>query len=170
MSVQRPRFLHSFAALVLTSCCALLAHAQTQSLLDLASFPRSTLDVKRASGTTEHFSVWVASTPERQAQGLMFVRDLPAGEGMIFIHEPPRKASMWMKNTYIPLDMLFVGPDGRIVKIAAETRPHSLDTISSGESVKAVIEIGGGEAKRLRIAVGDRVQWPDVLATAKPML
>jgi uncharacterized membrane protein (UPF0127 family) len=140
--------------LVLTlAACA--ASGQVPSLEELTSFPRGALEIA-ARGGKQRFEVWIADTPSRQAQGLMFVTDLPADRGMVFIHEPPRVASMWMKNTYIELDMLFVARD-RIVKIAASTRPHSLETIPSGVPVGAVIELRGGEAARRGIAVGDRV-------------
>ena len=142
-------------------CVALLAAitcAAQAMLEDLDKFPRTVVEIR--NGPKRHrFDVWVADTPARQAQGLMFVRDLPADQGMLFIHREPRVASMWMKNTYIELDMLFIAPDGRIVKIAERTTPHSLETISSGVPVGAVLEIKGGEAMRLGLRPGDRVLW-----------
>jgi uncharacterized membrane protein (UPF0127 family) len=138
---------------VMLAACA--AGAQVPSLEELAKFPRAAVEIAARSGK-QHFDVWIADTPSRQAQGLMYVTDLPADRGMVFIHEPPRVAGMWMKNTYIELDMLFVAR-GRIVKIAARTRPHSLETIPSDVPVGAVIELRGGEAARRGIAVGDRV-------------
>ena len=90
----------------------------------------------------------------------MFVRDLPAGRGMLFLEHDARATSFWMKNTYIELDMLFIGPDHRIVKIAARTPPLSLDTINSDAPVIAVLEIKGGEAQRRGIHAGDLVSWP----------
>ncbi len=134
------------------------ARAQSMPLENLDHFPRTTLIVQ-APGHPCRFKVWIADTPARQIQGLMFVRDLPAGEGMLFPLAPPRVATFWMANTYIPLDMLFVAPDGRIEKIKAEARPFSLKTISSGAPVEAVIEIRGGEARKLGLAVGQRVRW-----------
>jgi uncharacterized membrane protein (UPF0127 family) len=101
----------------------------------------------------------VADTPPRQSQGLMFVEKLEPGTGMLFLYPgPPRPLGMWMKNTLIPLDMLFISKDGRIARIARSTRPHSLETISSLMPASAVLEIGGGEAQRLGIEVGDRVE------------
>ena len=134
------------------------ASAQPVRLESLAHFPRTTLTID-AGGHVCRFRVWIADTPDRQAQGLMFVRDLPPTEGMLFPMHPPQVAKFWMENTYIPLDMLFVAPDGRIEKIAAEAKPFSLQTISSGAPVKAVIEIKGGEAQKLGITVGARVSW-----------
>ena len=92
----------------------------------------------------------------------MFVRDLPATEGMLFPEGSPQVAHFWMKNTYIPLDMVFVGKDGRIVKIIPNARPFSLDVLSSDVPVIAVLEIRGGEARELGMGVGDRVRWQKV--------
>ena len=125
---------------------------------ELSSFPRSELSIVRGDGASRHtFRIWIADTGERQMQGLMFVRDLPADQGMLFIHDRPRVASMWMKNTFIPLDMLFIDARGRIVTIHENTTPHSLDTLSSGRPVLGVLELRGGEVARRGIRTGDRV-------------
>ncbi len=134
------------------------ARAQTMPIQNLRHFPRTVLIVQ-APGHPCRFKVWIANSRARQAQGLMFVRDLPADEGMLFPMHPVRVARFWMANTYIPLDMLFVAPDGRIEKITARATPFSLKTISSGAPVEAVIEIAGGEAKKLGLKVGQRVSW-----------
>ncbi len=96
------------------------------------------------------FDVWLADTPRRQAQGLMFVRSLPDLRGMLFVHESPKPISMWMKNTYIPLDMVFIDAHGRIQQIVEQTTPHSLDIVRSKEPALAVLEIAGGEAQAAR--------------------
>lgn len=138
-------------------------------IVDLATFPKGSVEV--ASGKQLHrFDAWFATTPEQQAQGLMYVTDLPAERAMIFLQAQPREMSMWMKNTYIPLDMVFIDEKGRIRKIAAMTEPHSLKTISSEGKVSAVLEIRGGEAARLGLHKGDAVTWrtgtaPTVKAT-----
>ena len=106
------------------------------------------------------FEVWLADSPRRQAQGLMFVRSLPDLRGMLFVHESPKPISMWMKNTYIPLDMVFIDARGRIQQIVEQTTPHSLDIIRSNEPALAVLEIAGGEAKRLGLHPGQRVVHP----------
>jgi uncharacterized membrane protein (UPF0127 family) len=127
-------------------------------LLELASFPRSSVRISRPDGSAAHeFRVWIADTPERQTQGLMFVRDLPASEGMLFINERPRLSGFWMRNTYIPLDMLFIDARGRIVTIHANTTPLSLQTLGSSKPVLAMLELRGGETARRGIRVGDRV-------------
>lgn len=147
------------AALLAVSLGPAAGLAQSMPIENLSHFPRTTLTIA-ADGRVDRFRVWIADTPTRQAQGLMFVRDLPADEGMIFPMRPPRVAQFWMKNTYIPLDMLFVAPGGRIEKIIADATPFSLAVLSSGVPVEAVVEIRGGEAKTLGLKVGQRVSWP----------
>lgn len=132
--------------------------AQSAPIESLTHFPRTSLDIA-AQGQRDHFEVWIADTAARQEQGLMFVRDLPPGEGMLFPEDSPQVAHFWMKNTYIPLDMVFVGEDGRIAKIIASARPFSLDVLSSDVPVIAVLELRGGEAAQLGLQAGDRVTW-----------
>jgi uncharacterized membrane protein (UPF0127 family) len=107
-----------------------------------------------------HFTVEVARTPEEQRRGLMYREALAADRGMIFPYEPPQPASFWMKNTLIPLDIIFIRADGTIARIAANTTPMSLEPIPSLEPVSAVLEIAGGRAAELGIKPGDRVSWP----------
>lgn len=153
----------AFAAGLLAGLAPAPGRAQSMALENLDHFPRATLVIE-VPGHVRRFRAWIANTPARQAQGLMFVRDLPAQEGMIFPLRPPQVAQFWMANTYIPLDMLFVAPDGRIEQITARAKPFSLRTIRSGAPVEAVIEIGGGEARRLGITVGSLVRWTPVAA------
>jgi hypothetical protein len=121
-------------------------------------FPRSTLEIRTAHGR-QSFNIRIADTGARQELGLMFETRLPADEGMLFPQTEPRIVSMWMKNTYIPLDMLFIDSRGRIVCLLANTRPQSLDILSCPKPVMAVLEIGGGEAAEHDIKVGDQVTW-----------
>jgi uncharacterized membrane protein (UPF0127 family) len=113
-----------------------------------------------SDGRTHRFIVEVARTPDQQARGLMFRRSLGADEGMIFPFEMPRPASFWMRNTLIPLDMIFIREDGTIARVAANTVPHSEESVTSGEPVASVLEIRGGRAAELGIGEGDRVSWP----------
>lgn len=114
-----------------------------------------------SSGGRRHaFMVEVARTPQEQAQGLMFRERLGANEGMVFPFPTPRPASFWMKNTLIPLDMIFVRSDGSIARIAANTVPQSLDPVGVSEPVAAVLELRGGRSAELGIVEGDRVSWP----------
>jgi uncharacterized membrane protein (UPF0127 family) len=103
--------------------------------------------------------VEVARTPAQQERGLMFRDSLPPDGGMIFPFKPPVQASFWMKNTKIPLDMIFIRGDGTISGIAYMTTPYSLEPVISGEPVVAVLEIAGGRAKQLGIEVDNKVHW-----------
>lgn len=120
---------------------------------------RVPLSITTARGTRQ-FSVEVARTEQEQARGLMFRTSLPANGGMMFPIEPPRPAAFWMKNTPLPLDIIFIRSDGTIARIAAETVPYSLDLVESGEPIAAVLEIAGGAAAAAGIAEGDKVSWP----------
>lgn len=131
------------------------APARTAAGLDLV-----TLNITDATGRRHSFRVEVARTVAEQAQGLMFRESLAPDAGMIFPFDPPRPASFWMKNTLIPLDIIFIRADGTIARIAANTIPHSLAPVESGEDVAAVLELAGGRAAALGINAGDRVSWP----------
>jgi uncharacterized membrane protein (UPF0127 family) len=106
------------------------------------------------------FSVELARTDEERGRGLMFRKELPEGRGMLFDFSPDQDVMMWMKNTYVSLDMIFIRADGRILHIAENTEPLSERTISSGGRVRGVLEVVAGTAKRLGIAPGDRVAHP----------
>lgn len=106
------------------------------------------------------FAVEMAVTPEEQSKGLMFRKELPEGQGMLFDFHREQEATFWMKNTYVPLDMIFIRGDGRIHRIAANTKPLSEALVNSGGPVRAVLEVVAGTAKKLGIAPGDRVAHP----------
>jgi uncharacterized membrane protein (UPF0127 family) len=150
--------IHWALGIVLAGALAAACMAQSMPIESLRHFPRTTLEIV-SHGHQDRFRVWIADTTARQEQGLMFVRDLPPQEGMLFPQSAPQVAHFWMKNTYIPLDMVFVGEDGRIAKIIANARPFSLAILSSDVPVIAVLEIAGGEAGKLGLTVGDRVSW-----------
>lgn len=119
----------------------------------------SPLSIK--SGDETHaFTVEMAVTPEEIQQGLMFRQELAPDAGMLFDFGMTRQASMWMKNTLIPLDMLFILEDGRVIAIARNAQPGSLRSIGPGVPVRAVLEIPGGRAKELGIEPGDKVVHP----------
>ena len=114
------------------------------------------------SGARRHrFTVEVARTPEQQEHGLMERRALAANAGMLFPFDPPRPASFWMRNTLIPLDMIFIRPDGSIARVAANAAPLSETPIAVEEPMTAVLELKGGRAAELGIRAGDRVSWTD---------
>ena len=112
-----------------------------------------------SAGKNHRFTVEVARTPEEQALGLMNRASLAPDRGMIFPLEPARQASFWMKNTLIPLDMIFVRSDGSIANIEANTVPLSLEPVYSDGEVGAVLELAGGRAAELGIKPGDKVKW-----------
>ena len=112
-----------------------------------------------SNGRTHRFTVEVARTSEEQAMGLMYRTALAPDRGMIFPFDPPRPASFWMRNTLIPLDMIFVRADGSIANIAANTVPYSEEPVPSDGPVAAVLEIAGGRAAELGIKPGDKVKW-----------
>ena len=130
--------------------------------MDLAQSPAGLEQVPLTitSGGREHrFTVEIAKTPEEQAMGLMYRNALAPDRGMIFPFDPPRPASFWMRNTLIPLDMIFVRADGSIANIAANTVPMSEEPVTSDGPVAAVFEIAGGRATELGIKPGDKVNW-----------
>jgi hypothetical protein len=126
---------------------------------DLQQFPTSELTIISATGP-HRFKVELAETPAQMTQGLMFRRSLAPDSGMLFDYKQPTVATMWMRNTLIPLDMLFVDAQGRIVNIHQRAVPQSLDIIAAAAPVRAVIELNGGTASRLSIEPGDRVVYP----------
>ncbi len=107
-----------------------------------------------------NFQVEVADEPQERAQGLMFVESMPTLSGMLFVYEAPQRASFWMRNTLIPLDMLFADETGLITRIHPEAIPGDETPIDGGNDVTAVLEINGGLAARLGIAEGDTLQHP----------
>lgn len=124
-----------------------------------STFDRSTLSIETAQGSHE-FDIELALAPDQQSQGLMFRQELAKDAGMLFFHRRERVASMWMRNTFIPLDMLFIARDGRIVHIVERTVPQSLITITAGIPVRAVLELNAGTVNRLAIKSGDRLVHP----------
>jgi uncharacterized membrane protein (UPF0127 family) len=109
---------------------------------------------------SQAITVEVARTDEERSTGLMFRRSIGEREGMLFIYDREQEITMWMKNTYIPLDMVFVKRDGVISRIETNTEPFSENIIASQGKALAVIELGGGNARKLGLRAGDRVQHP----------
>lgn len=116
-------------------------------------------------GTRHSFRTEMAIQPQDQMIGMMFRRSMAPDDAMLFDWGAPRESSMWMRNTLIPLDMLFVAADGRIHRIHERAIPLSLATIDSRGPVRATIEIQGGTSERLNLRIGDRVLHP-VFGTA----
>jgi uncharacterized membrane protein (UPF0127 family) len=142
-------------------CFLLLLPAVTlaQQPEERPQFGRDRLVIETLEGERFGFLVELALTPRQQAYGLMFQRGLRPDEGMLFLMEPPRRASFWMKNTFIPLDMLFIAEDGEVLQIAERVPPRTLESVVSDEEVRAVLEINGGMSEQLGITPGARVLY-----------
>ena len=126
---------------------------------DVRSVTRDHLVIVGTDGKRYDFAIELALTPEQQTQGLMYRRSLAADGGMLFDFHQTKSISMWMKNTFIPLDMIFITDDGTVAGIAQRAIPQSLDIISSPGPVRAVLEVNGGTADRLHLHAGDRVLY-----------
>jgi uncharacterized protein len=159
--ILRRMLLPSLAALALAGCggdafSSANGGVQRSAVSGLEVIPLTV----RSGQRTHQFRVEVARTGEEQQRGLMFRESLGPNEGMLFPFATPRPASFWMKNTLIPLDMIFIRADGSIARIAVNTVPHSLELVGVQEPVVAVLEIAGGRSVELGISEGDRVSWP----------
>jgi len=137
------------------------AAAAGDAVIPLSAFPRERIVIETRSARRHSFDAWRADTPVTRAQGLMFVREMRPDQAMFFVYEPPQRVAMWMKNTLLPLDMLFVDEAGCVAKTVRDARPGSLDTISADGQIALVVELAGGTTKALGIEPGDRVQRPD---------
>jgi len=144
-------------ALLALAVVMLWQPAAAQNLNALAQ-ARGVLEA--SGGACVLLDLWLAETPAQQRRGLMHVRELPDMRGMLFIYRREQHISMWMKNTYVPLDMLFIRADGSVARIAAGTRPLSLENIPSGEPVNRVLELKAGAVRRWGIEPGDRLLAP----------
>lgn len=147
-----------WSLLLAVPACAAQPAADFQPT-QLREFARDTLTIERRDGR-DTFRVWLAYTPTEQQQGLMWIRELPRDQGMLFVLDAPRDMDMWMKNTYVSLDMLFFDPEGRISHIHRNATPLSEDIISSRGTVAGVLELLAGEAARRGIRAGDRILLP----------
>jgi uncharacterized protein len=146
---HRPRARLLIAAVTVAALCAFSGFGARAANFE-------TLEIATKSGV-QVFSVERATTEEEKTTGLMYRKELADGKGMLFDFSPEQQVSMWMKNTYIPLDMIFIRADGRILRIAENTEPLSTKIISSGGLAKGVLEVIAGTAKKYGIAPGDRV-------------
>jgi len=145
----------AMAALTLAAACT-ADETGRQLPAELAGLPMSELRVETGSGTHE-FQVWIAADPVSRERGLMFVREMPDDHGMLFLFERAQYTSFWMKDTFLSLDLVFVGPDGRVVDIARDAKPLSLEAISSTAPVKGVLELVAGTATTIGLQRGDCV-------------
>lgn len=147
------------AAGVVLGALSVADSADGQARRSASQFATASLTIETASGPRE-FTVEVARAPGEHAQGLMFRRRLAADAGMLFVYRRVANVAMWMRNTFIPLDMLFIGADRRIAHVVERTVPMSTTTIESGGPVSSVLELNAGTVSRLGIRPGDVVSSP----------
>ena len=138
------------------SLLATVVLATTVEAQGLQTYDVEFLEIE-SEGVRHKFTVEMALTPAQQTQGLMFRQTMSGDAGMLFLYKQVRYANMWMRNTILPLDMLFIEATGRISRIVKRTVPQSLETISSRGPVLAVLELNAGTVERFGISVGDRV-------------
>ncbi|RXH09506.1 DUF192 domain-containing protein [Bradyrhizobium guangzhouense] len=141
----------------LAAALVIVGFALAGSAVRAASF--QPLEIVTKNGV-QVFSVEMATTDEEKQTGLMYRKELADGKGMLFDFNPEQEVSMWMKNTYVSLDMIFIRADGRILRIAENTEPLSTRIISSKGPARAVLEVVAGTAQKYGIRVGDRVGHP----------
>jgi uncharacterized membrane protein (UPF0127 family) len=160
MSIARS--LLAAALLYLGLAAATPAAGEDAAIRPLSSFPRERIVIETRSARRHVFEAWRADTDETRAQGLMFVKSLRPDQAMIFVYSPAQYAAMWMKNTLIPLDMLFVDGGGCVITVHKLARPGSLDDIRADGPVSLVVELAGGTVSNLGIGRGDRVTRPEI--------
>lgn len=124
-----------------------------------AAFEKDILIIEAGRHACYRFDIYLAMNNQQRARGLMYVRDLPSTTGMLFVYERPDYLSMWMKNTYIPLDIVFARTDGTVSSIVHDTEPLSLRSIAAVEAVNYVLELNAGTAARLFIDESSRLIW-----------
>ncbi len=159
MSKQIQKRAANLAALFLISCSAVMSLILSCAPEAVARMRTDRLQIEPASGEASRtLEIEVADSDQEKALGLMFRTQLADGEGMLFFYGPERDITMWMHNTYIPLDMLFIRADGVIHRIEVKAEPLSDRVIASGGPAAAVLELAGGAAERLGIKPGDKVR------------
>jgi uncharacterized protein len=147
--------IHGFARALAVNLLALQLLAQAGAF----AAGTGTLVLKTETGDYS-FNIEVATTTREQALGLMFRRSLPENTGMLFLYDPPQPTAMWMKNTLIPLDIVFIAPDGKVLRIESNTEPFSTAVIPSEGAISAVLELNAGQADKIGLKRGDKVIYP----------
>ena len=130
-------------------------------------FGTGSLTLRTDSGP-HSFNIEIANSGGERALGLMYRRELAADAGMLFLYDPPQPITMWMRNTILSLDMIFIGTDGRVHRIESHTEPFSTDIISSDGTVQGVLEVNAGTANKIGLKVGDDVLFPGLRKGPKP--
>ncbi|MBT8083731.1 MAG: DUF192 domain-containing protein [Woeseia sp.] len=147
----------TLAILLLLTACSVIPVAANPELD--ADFAQSTIVISSSHAACYRFDVYLALESKQWQRGLMHVRTLEPWSGMLFVYRAEARRSMWMKNTFLPLDMLFIRADGTISSIVENTEPQSLRSISSTDNVRYVLELNAGVTARLQIAAGDTLVW-----------
>ena len=144
-------------------CLGVLLSGQASEDGDLdAAFDKDKLVIQASEHACYVFDVYLALSRQQQTRGLMFVRHMSDFTGMLFVYRRAGVLSMWMKNTYIPLDILFIRADGSIANIVANTVPLSLESVSAIEPLNYALELNAGVTERLRIDTESRVYFPEI--------
>ena len=140
------------------SCCIVFLLFVAAVCIGQTQFKSGSLTIKTKFGNLS-YRVEIADTRRLKSIGLMYRSSLPADQGMLLLNEKPRQLNVWMKNTFIPLDIIYIDTDGHIVKIVENAQPESTVVMPSGGKVKAVLELNAGQVRQKEIAVGDRVSY-----------
>ena len=151
------KYLPSASTISLVLICLSPVQAENSVPEQLVGWKQELIGIEKVRGEDVVINAYLADTPAKRAQGLMHVTDLPENAGMLFVFSQPRQVSMWMKNTVISLDILFLNPSGRIVKIHKNVEPLSLASVPSHARVKWVLELNAGVAAKLDLQPGDRL-------------
>ena len=151
------KYLPSASTISLVLICLSPVQAENSVPEQLVGWKQELIEIEKVRGENVVINAYIADTPAKRAQGLMHVTDLPENAGMLFVFSQPRQVSMWMKNTVISLDILFLNPNGRIVKIQKNAKPLSLANIPSYAKVKWVLELNAGVAAKLDLQPGYRL-------------
>jgi uncharacterized protein len=152
---------------VLTALVAACANAAGDSPPLFPGLEQAELEAVTKSGT-HRFKVWIAADDQSREQGLMRVRALPPDHGMLFLFDRPQPVAFWMKDTWLSLDLVFIGPDGAVVNVSANARPHSLEPIESDGPAIAVLEVLAGTTERIGLRPGDRITLLTLRTTSNP--
>ena len=151
------KYLPSASTISLVLICLSPVQAENSVPEQLVGWKQELIEIEKVLGENVIINAYLADTPAKRAQGLMHVTDLPKNAGMLFVFRPPRVVSIWMKNTYISLDLLFIDKNQTIIKIHNDAKPLNLESISSKLKVKWVLEINGGLTEELKINLGDKI-------------
>ena len=151
------KYLPSASMISLVLICLAPVQAEISAPEQLVGWKQELIAIEKVRGENVVINAYIADTPAKRAQGLMHVTDLPENAGMLLVFSQPRQISIWMKNTLISLDILFLNPSGRIVKIHKNAEPLSLASIPSHARVKWVLELNAGVAGKLNLRLGDRL-------------